>query len=407
MPARALLDSLGTSLDGLSEPEATRRLKQFGPNELPEPERRRLPLLLFDQVTHFMALLLWLAGGLAFVSRLPELGWVIWAVIVINAFFSFWQEYKAELALTELRKFLPAEARVVRGGKLRVVPARELVPGDVVQLEEGDRISADARLISSAGMAVDLSLLTGKSDPVRRDAERTPSPEARYNEVPNIVLGGTNVSAGRGRAIVFATGRDTEIGKVAHLTASVERERNTLEAQIERVVRVITVLALGMGGAVFALAYLLAGMNLRESLIFAIGIIVANVPEGLLPTVTLALAMGVQRMAKRHALVRRLSAVETLSATTVICTDKTGTLTKNEMTVCSLWVRRSFVEVTGNGYDTEGVITAADPDVARHARLLVLGAALCPNATLTPRPRNEACPRPRGSHRRRIAGRRR
>jgi Ca2+-transporting ATPase len=383
LSASALLDSLGTSLGGLSENEASRRLKQFGLNELPEPERRPLPLLLFDQLTHFMALLLWLAGGLAFISRLPELGLAIWAVILINAGFSFWQEYKAERALTELRKILPADARVVRGGKLRIVPARELVPGDMVQLEEGDRISADARLISSAAMIVDLSLLTGESKPVRRDAEAMPPPAAAYNEVPNVVLGGTNVTAGRGRAIVFATGMDSEVGKVAHLTASVERERSTLEAQIERVVRIITVLALGMGAAVFALVYLLIGMTLRESLIFAIGIIVANVPEGLLPTVTLALAMGVQRMAKRQALVRRLSAVETLSATTVICTDKTGTLTKNEMTVRSMWVPRSFVDVTGNGYDTEGAIIAADTDLSRRARLLVLSAALCSNATVS------------------------
>jgi Ca2+-transporting ATPase len=436
--------TLATSAQGLDHAEALQRLQHYGYNELPEPPQRSLWLRFTDQLTHFMALLLWAAGILAFISRTPELGWAIWAVIWINAIFSFWQEFQAERALSALKQVLPVQVRVFREGELQQIPARELVPGDVVQLEEGDRISADARMVAAESFYVDVSVLTGESLPVARHArpvqERQVVPvrggktilhpgespaEERVQpaEVPNLVFAGSTVSAGRGVAVVYATGGQTEFGQVAHLTTMVKREPSTLEVQIARIVRVITAIAVGMGITVFLLSYFLIGMGARESFIFAIGIIVANVPEGLLPTVTLALALSVQRMARRNALVRRLSAVETLSATTVICTDKTGTLTKNEMTVRALWVpdgeekaegRRQKAEgkqdgeivrwrdseqaysphhpttpfpiipVTGAGYDpsTGSVEIPPDLDGAWRVQLLLAGAALCSNARL-------------------------
>jgi potassium/sodium efflux P-type ATPase len=419
-------ESLGTAADGLSQIEAQSRLEKFGANELPEPAHRPLWLRFADQLTHFMALLLWIAGILAFISRTPELGWAVWSVIWINAIFSFWQEFQAEKALSALKKVLPMQVKVYRNGELKQIPARELVRGDVMQLEEGDRISADARLISAESLYLDVSVMTGESLPVARSpypvrlretvsvrggktmlrqGEQPMQEKVNPSEIANLVLAGSTVAAGRAVAVVYATGAETEFGQVAHLTTEIKREPSTLEIQVARIVRIITAIALGMGATVFALSYFLIGMDVTESFIFAIGIIVANVPEGLLPTVTLALALGVKRMARRNALVRRLSAVETLSATTVICTDKTGTLTKNEMTVRYLWLptestasehpypqsddvnnvlKNGLIEVTGAGYDpTIGKVNIpADSETAWKAKVLLIGSALCSNARL-------------------------
>ncbi|HEY9835154.1 MAG TPA: cation-transporting P-type ATPase, partial [Stenomitos sp.] len=432
LSVEAVYESLGTSAQGLSETEAAQRLERYGANELPEPAHRPLWLRFTDQLTHFMALLLWVAGILAFISRTPELGWAIWAVIWINAAFSFWQEYQAEQALAALKKVLPVQVRVYREGELKQILARELVHGDVMQLEEGDRISADARLVSADNLYVDASVMTGESLPVARNAypvrprqavpirggktllhpgEHPLQERVQPADIANLVLAGSNVAAGRAVAVVYATGAQTEFGHVAHLTTMVKREPSTLEIQVARIVRIITAIAISMGVIVFLLTSLLVGMEIKESFIFAIGIIVALVPEGLLPTVTLALALGVQRMARQNALVRRLSAVETLSATTVVCTDKTGTLTKNEMTVRHLWIPVStgngnseqppasnsalkpkngspispaLIEVTGVGYDptTGQVCIPDDLEASWQVHLLLAGSALCSNARL-------------------------
>lgn len=379
--AEDVYNNLTTAVGGLNDAEADLRIKQYGYNELPKPQTRPLILRFVDQLTHFMALLLWVAGILAFVSQTPELGWAIWAVIWINAIFSFSQEFQAEKALAALKQVLPSQVKVFRNGELCLLPARELVTGDVIQLEEGDKISADARLVESQSFYVDVSILTGESLP----ASRSPEPVAeniRASDAPNLVFAGSTVAAGRGVAVVYATGSHTEFGQVARLTANVKREPSTLEVQISKVVHVITMIAIGMGVLVFLLTKLLVGMGLKESFIFAIGIIVAFVPEGLLPTVSLALAIGVKRMAKRNALVRRLSAVEALSATTIICTDKTGTLTKNEMTVRQLWIPDAKINVTGVGYEPKGEVEISSPQYENQVKLLLAGAALCSNARL-------------------------
>jgi potassium/sodium efflux P-type ATPase len=415
LPIEAVYESLGSTTDGLSEEAAKQRFTQFGANELPEPAHRALWLRFTDQLTHFMALLLWVAGILAFISRTPELGWAIWAVIWINAIFSFWQEFQAEQALAALQKVLPMQVKVYRDGELQQIPARELVRGDVMQLEEGDRISADARLVSAESLYLDVSVMTGESLPVARSAypvhlreavpirggntllrpgEQPLQERVNPSEIANLVLAGSTVAAGRAVAVVYATGAQTEFGQVAHLTTVVKREPSTLEVQVARIVRIITAIAVSMGVIVFLLAYFLVGIEVKESFIFAIGIIVALVPEGLLPTVTLTLAIGVRRMARQNALVRRLSSVETLSATTVICTDKTGTLTKNEMTVRYLWLPqerpsdpsspKALIEITGAGYDpTVGKVNLpSDAALAWKANLLLIGSALCSNARL-------------------------
>ncbi len=412
LPVELVYESLGSTVTGLAAPEAQQKLAQFGANELPEPAHRPLWLRFADQLTHFMALLLWVAGGLAFISHTPELGWAIWAVIWINALFSFWQEFQAEQALAALKNVLPMQVKVWRDGELQQIPARELVRGDVMQLEEGDRISADARLVSAESLYLDVSVMTGESLPVARNAypvrlreaapirggktllrpgEQPLQEQTPPAEIANLVLAGSTVAAGRAVAVVYATGAQTEFGQVAHLTTVVKREPSTLEVQVAHIVRVITTIAVSMGVLIFLLAYFLVGIEVKESFIFAIGIIVALVPEGLLPTVTLSLAIGVRRMARQNALVRRLSAVETLSATTVICTDKTGTLTKNEMTVRYLWLpketpasAKALIEIIGAGYDpTIGKVNLpSDHAIAWKAQLLLIGAALCSNARL-------------------------
>lgn len=422
LPIDDVYGALGTSPQGLTAMQAAQKLEEFGPNRLPEPAHRPLWLRFADQLTHFMALLLWVAGMLAFISHTPALGWAIWAVIWINAVFSFWQEFRAEQALAALKNVLPNQVRVYRQGELVQIPGEELVRGDVMQLEEGDRISADARLVTAESLYLDLSVLTGESLPVARNpypvrpreslAIRSGKPLEYQGEHPlqetlnpaevsNLVLAGATLSSGRGTAVVYATGTQTEFGQVAHLTTGVKREPSTLEVQVTHIVRVITAIAVTMGVLVFVLTSLLVGMELKESFIFAIGIIVALVPEGLLPTVTLSLAIGVQRMARCNALVRRLSAVETLSAVTVVCTDKTGTLTKNEMTVRHLWLPPvgqegadlnplesnllpGQVRVTGSGYDpTVGQVhLSQDSPLLWKANLLLTGAALCSNARL-------------------------
>lgn len=381
---------LETTTQGLSPDQVQQRLKREGFNELPEPKRRSMLWRFIDQLTHFMALLLWVAGALAFVSGTPELGWAIWAVIWINALFSFSQEFQAERAMAALKNVLPVQAKVYREGQLQVIPARELVPGDVIAVEEGDRISADARLVSAQTLYLDTAILTGESLPVARQAEAIApqgsipaSGKVPPAELSNLVFAGSTVASGRGIAVVYATANRTEFGHIAHLTTTVKREASSLESQITQVVRLITTLAVGMGALVFVLTTVLVGLEIKEGFVFAIGIIVALVPEGLLPTVTLSLAIGVQRMAKRQALVRRLSAVEGLSATTVICTDKTGTLTKNEMTVRSLWIPQETIEISGVGYEPKGAIKAASNSLHQHqAQLLLAAGALCSNARL-------------------------
>jgi magnesium-transporting ATPase (P-type) len=340
LSAKALCRALQTTASGLAAAEAQERLERFGPNQLPPVPRRPLVLRLGDQLLHGMALLLWVAGTLAFAAGTPQLGWAIWAVVLINGLFSFWQEYQAERSLQALRLALPRRVRVWRDGQLVEREAAALVPGDRIVLEEGDQVPADARLIAASGLSLDLAVLTGESLPVARHAHPIPGGRADLpmREQANLVLAGTSVVQGRGEALVYATGAETEFGHVARLTAGGEREQSSLERQVGQIVRTITTIALAMAGVSFVLSWLLVGLGPLPSLVFAIGILVANVPEGLLPTVTLALAIAVRRMARERALVRRLSAVETLGSVSVICSDKTGTLTCNRMALQAIWL---------------------------------------------------------------------
>lgn len=344
---------LGTSNGGLNTDEVKIRLEKYGPNQIEEVKKKPVFYKFLANLYQLLALLLWAASVLAFLAGTPQLGFAIIAVIIINAIFSFWQEYQAEKAIEALKKILPSTAKVIRDGKQEEILAAELVPGDVIVLEEGDNISADARLVDAFQMKVDSSTLTGESKPVRKVAD-VDYEDDNLVAMQNLVFAGTSVASGSGHAVVFATGSKTEFNKIAALTQKVKEEPSPLQKELSRVTQIIAILAILMGVILFIVNVYLVSLPLSIAFLFAIGLTVANVPEGLLPTVTLSLAASVQKMAKENALIKRLSSVETLGSTNIICTDKTGTITKNEMTVRKIWIPYEILDVTGAGYEPEG-----------------------------------------------------
>ena len=370
-PADLLLRDLRTGLQGLSEREARRRLTVYGPNELARQRGRAWPRELLAQVTHPLALLLWLAALLSAVSGTLPLTVAIVAVIGLNAVVAFVQERQAERAVEALAAYLPPRATVIRQGRQQAIEARELVPGDVLVVAEGDRVCADARLLDGV-VEVDLSALNGESLPALRSA-RLEDASGPLLDARDLIFSGTSCTGGEATALVFATGMRTELGRIAALSQRVGRDPSPLERQVTRVAWLIAAVAIGVGLAFLPLAMLGAGLPLTDAANFAIGLLVANVPEGLLPTITLALAVGVRVLARRGAVVKRLSAVETLGSTTVICTDKTGTLTQNRMRVTDLWTSAGPIDLA------DDAAPRAAPAVAHQ---LVRAAAACNNADL-------------------------
>ena len=347
---------------GLTAADAAARLRADGPNRLPGPKRRHPALVLAAQLVHFFALMLWVAALLAVVAGMPALAVAIAVVVVLNGVFSFAQEYRADRAAERLRELLPVRATVRRDGKAVLVDAADLVVTDVVLLEAGDRVCADATVLPGGRLSVDESMLTGESKPVRPSSGGT-------------VHAGTYVVEGHGAVLVTATGARTRLAEIASVTERAARPHSPLATQLNRVVKIIAGIAVGVGVLFFGISVLL-GLQVSDGFLFAIGVTVALVPEGLLPTVTLSLARAGQRMAARNALVRRLESVETLGATTFICTDKTGTLTRNEMSVVAVWTPHGTVEVTGDGYAPDGALHGPQ-DAIRAAALVADTAARC------------------------------
>ena len=333
-PLAQLFRDLRTSASGLSGREAARRLEVSGPNELSRRGGRRWPGELAGQFTQPLALLLALAAVLAWASGTPRLAVAIVVVIVLNAGFAFAEEMQAEKAVEALAAFLPEHATVLRDGARQQIEARLLVPGDVLVIEEGESICADARLTTGT-VEVDMSTLTGESVPVTRVAGPA-APGATLLDADDVVFSGTACTGGEAQALVTATGMRTELGRIAALSQRTGPAESPLEHQVRRATWLIAFVAIAAGLAFLPMG-LAAGLGMAAAASFAIGLLVANVPEGLLPTITLALAVGVREMAGRGALVKRLSAVETLGSTSVICTDKTGTLTENRMRVTTVW----------------------------------------------------------------------
>ncbi|GLY06454.1 cation-transporting P-type ATPase [Actinoplanes sp. NBRC 101535] len=365
-PPAELFRYLRSTPTGLRSREAARRLTVHGPNELSRRTVRHWPRQLLTQFTQPLAVLLVVAAVLAWTGHSPALAVAILAVVVLNAGFAFAQEQQAERAVEALAAFLPLTAQAMRDGQLVDVPARDLVPGDVVVIAEGDRICADARLIDGS-VAVDMSALNGESAPVVRNADGAVVPGPLL-EATELVFSGTSCTAGQAHAVVTHTGMHTEIGRIAALSQRGHTEPSPLERQVRHATWIIAVVAVTAGVAFLPIG-VLAGLGWAAAISFSIGLIVANVPEGLLPTITLALAAGVRTLARAGAVVKRLSAVETLGSTTVICTDKTGTLTENRMRVTRVWLAAGEHDMT----------TAYDDALCRE---LAVCAATCTTARL-------------------------
>jgi sodium/potassium-transporting ATPase subunit alpha len=339
IPVEALAQRLASSTRGLDDTEVRDRLRHHGPNALSEARKQPVALRFGRHLAHRFALLLWVGALLAFLGDrfspgqgMGLIAIALASVVVINASFTFWQELRVERAMAAFRGMLARRARVLRDGAEAEVDVQEVVLGDVLILREGDRVAADARLFEAHALRVDQSPLTGESEPQQRNVELA---SGRPLDARNLVFAGTLVTTGTGMALVHATGDDTELGKIAGTTERTRRVETPISRELGHFVRAVTRIALGTG-ALFFVAGWAVGKPFWTNLVFAIGIIVALVPEGLLPTVTLALAIAARKMARRNALLKNLETAETLGSTTVICTDKTGTLTQNELRVTEL-----------------------------------------------------------------------
>ncbi|GGM33890.1 magnesium-transporting ATPase [Micromonospora sonchi] len=371
-PLPDLFRRLDATEHGLTTEQARQRRTEYGRNELRRQRRRSWWRELGRQLVHPLALLLWVAAILAWVAGTAVLGAAILAVIALNAAFAAVQERQAERAVEALTRYLPQQARALRDGQWRQVPAAELVPGDIIAVGEGDRVSADARLVDG-GVGVDLSALTGESQPAYRSADAA-GRAGSLTEAGNLVFSGTSCVADEARGLVYATGMRTELGRIAALSQRVGREESPLERQVRRVAWLIAAVAVGAGVIFFPIGVFAAGMPISDAFTFAIGLLVANVPEGLLPTITLALAVGVRGLARLGAVIKRLSAVETLGSTTVICTDKTGTITKNRMRVSAVRAGDQLLDPLPDPPPPPGPALCA----------LAVSAVACNNAELRP-----------------------
>ncbi|MEU5100577.1 cation-transporting P-type ATPase [Streptomyces sp. NPDC020996] len=380
----------GTSVRGLSGTEAAARLGQYGPNQLPRPRRKGMWRRFAAQFTDLFAVVLIVASALTFLAYALQdprdvgnlqLAFAILGVVLLNAVIGFVQEYSAERTAQTLQAMVPHTCRVLRDGERLELPSGALVPGDVVVLEAGDAVSADCRVVEAHGLSVNNAPLTGESSAVGRVSEQTAADTPL--ESRNCVFMGTTVMSGSGKAVVYASGAATEFGRIYRLTDEAPQQKTPLQREVAVMAQRVAALAVAIGAGVFALR-LQTGQPLVSAFVFALGVMVALVPEGLPATLSVSLAIGVRRMARRQALVKRLLAVEALGSTTVICTDKTGTLTQAEMTVTQLWSDGASHAVSGVGYAPVGEVAGADG-----VRALLRAGALCTDARLVPPARSE------------------
>jgi len=375
----------------LTNEEADQRLVEYGPNELKEAKRITALEIFFSQFKDIFVIMLIIATAIAYYvdfaqNEMPTDAITIAAIVVLNAVVGFIQEYRSEKAIEAMKKLTAPKARVIRDQKESVLPAREVVPGDVLLLETGDRIAADARLMEVVDLMTDEAVLTGESTPVDKGTgvleEKIPVGDRK-----NMIFMATHIIYGRGKALVTSTGMKTEFGKIAELVQALEEEETPLKLKLERFAKKLGILVVIICAGVFALELLNPARpgTVMENFLTAVALAVSAVPEGLPAVVTVTLALGARELAKRNAIIRRLSSAETLGATTIICSDKTGTLTKGEMTVRRIFTNGETIEVTGVGYDSKGEFLLANintnPKEDRNLGLLLTGATLCANAS--------------------------
>jgi Ca2+-transporting ATPase len=379
-------NALSTTLEaGLSDEEAKKRLEQYGLNELIEKGAKSPWLILWDQIKEVMVVILLVAAAVS--AALGEFNdvIVIMAIVVLNAILGFTQEYRAEQAIAALKKLSVPTVKVRRNGRIEEISARELVPGDIVLLEAGNAVPADGRLLESINLKIQEAALTGESEPVGKTDQILTGSNLTLGDRKNMVFMGTVATYGRGTAVITETGMNTELGNIADLLQTVEREQTPLQRRLEQLGKTLAWVAVGII-AVVVLLGLIRGEELRELFLIGISMAVAAIPEGLAAVVAITLALGSNRMLKRNALIRKLPAVETLGSVTVICSDKTGTLTENRMTVTALDVLGRFQDINtlmdkaGVIYDAELHADVAPPE--RSLSLLVKAGALCNDAVL-------------------------
>lgn len=347
---------------GLTGEEVEHRLKEFGPNALREAPPTSIWQMLYEQFKNFVVILLVVAAIIsALLGDFIEAA-AIMAIVILNAALGVIQEHRAEQSLAALRKLAAPDAHVIRNGSRQVVPASQLVPGDLVQLEAGNFVPADIRLIDAVNLRIDEAALTGESVAVQKDASALLESEIPIGDRKNTAFMGTVVTYGRGLGVVIATGMYSQIGMIAEMLQSVQMEPTPLQRRLDQLGRTLGWAAIAVCALVFAVGWL-EGSNPLEMFMIAVSLAIAAVPEGLPAIVTISLALGMREMIKRHALIRRLSSVETLGSATTICSDKTGTLTQNEMTVTKIWADGQFIEVSGSGYNLEGTFTQIDKPV--------------------------------------------
>ncbi|AKB77047.1 Cation-transporting ATPase, E1-E2 family [Methanosarcina horonobensis HB-1 = JCM 15518] len=384
----SVFEELRTSEKGLSPEDAEKRLEEYGKNELKEKEKVSVFRLFLSQFKSILIFILIIASVVS-----AALGEAIDAVVILFTVFlagvlGFVQEYRAEKAIELLKSLTSPEAVVIRGGSEKEIPSTELVPGDVILLQTGDRIPADARIIKEFNLKVDESSLTGESVPVQKTTDALPADTAEADR-KNMVYAGTAVAYGRGKAVITATGMKTSFGELAGLLGTIERSRTPLQESLDKFGRWIGAATLVIVAFVAVLGIFL-GFPPLDMFLWGVALAVAAIPEALPAVVTVGLGLGVRRMVKRHALVRKLPSVETLGATNVICSDKTGTLTQNKMTVEGMYVNGKILRVTGQGYNPEGKFLKGDLEKSgsevsaddEHLRVLLLGAALCNDSNL-------------------------
>jgi magnesium-transporting ATPase (P-type) len=383
-----VMADLNTSPDGLTSEEAQNRLKQYGFNSL--IEKRQIPLVhkFVRHLRDLFGILLLFAGFLSYISGNPELTLIILAVVFLNIFVSLFQESRAEKAVETLKNWMPEYAKVLRDGELAKILVKELVPGDIILLEEGDRVPADARLVEAFDLWTNNVPLTGESEPQPRVVQTVKTVEKAYLYSPNLVFMSTSVAKGQGKAVVYATGMKTQFGKIASLTQTIREEDSPLQKEIAITAKYDFIIAVIVGAVFFLASFFWLHVEIGNSILFMIGVMVCCVPEGLQVTVSSALAINVVKMVKQNVLVKRLSSVQTLGSVTVICTDKTGTITKGEMTVNRMWFYDHVVRVAGIGYKPEGDFTIngeplKEGQTAALDKLIEI-AGLCNGAKLDP-----------------------
>lgn len=386
--AKQVFETLETSPKGLNTEEARKRLAKYGLNELVEKKRIPVAYKFLTHLRDLFSVLLLFASLLSILGGMWHLGFTILVVVLVNTLFSLFQEWRAEKAMETLRSWMPEYAKVIRNGELQKILVKELVPGDVIVLEEGDRVPADARLFEAFELWTNNVPLTGESEPQPRTNKPAKVTNGAHLDSPNLVFMSTSVAKGRGKAAVFATGMNTKFGQIAGLTQEIREEQSPLQKEIAYTARYDFALAVTIGCVFFLVGQIWLHLDFYSSILFMIGVMVACVPEGLQVTVSSALAINVLKMVKENVLVKRLSAVQTLGSVTVICTDKTGTITKGEMTVKKIWTKSNTVEVSGFGYAPIGEFTfngkpLKKRDAERFEKLLEIS-ALCNSAKLEP-----------------------